>query len=277
MAGAGDWPWVENPQRGNRLAAALRELLHYRELVVFLALRDLQVRYKQATFGLAWAVLQPLAGALALTLVFRRLGHVSSDGLPYLVFAFLGYAVWTYLSSAVTAANQSLVANSALVTKVYFPRLAAPLAAVLPGVVDLLVALVITGVMMAVEGIAPGPALLALPVLLVVLVALALGIGLFLAALNVTYRDAHFVSGLLLQLWFFLTPVAYPSSLVPDRWQWLYHLNPMAGIVDGFRWSVLDGPAPGSEVVLSAVVVVVVGGLGLRYFLRSERRFADVI
>jgi ABC-type polysaccharide/polyol phosphate export permease len=275
--GRASWPWVENPQQGNRLLSQVRELWRYRELVGFLALRDLQVRYKQASFGVLWAVLQPLAGALALTVVFRRLGRVSSDGLPYLVFAFLGFSVWTYFSSSVAAANQSLVANSALITKVYFPRLAAPLASVLPGLVDLGVALVITAVLMVYEGIAPGLALLALPALALVVVLLALGVGLLLATLNVKYRDAHFAAGLLIQLWFFLTPVAYSSRLVPSGWRIAYHINPMAGVVDGFRWSLLSAPFPGTSAWASLGVTALLVAGGLAYFLRSERRFADVI
>jgi len=275
--GGADGEWVENPQPGSRVAAQARELWRYRELVGFLALRDVQVRYKQAAFGVIWAVVQPLAGALALTFVFGRLGRLSSDGLPYLVFAFLGFSVWTYLATSVTVANVSLVSNSALVTKVYFPRLAAPLAAVLPALLDLLIALGITGVFMVYEGIAPGAALFALPLFLVLLMLLALGVGLLLATLNVKYRDAHFLAGLLVQVWFFLTPVAYATSLIPGRWRDLYVANPMVGVVDGVRWSVLGAPLDGAALGSAVLGTLLLLTAGVTYFLRSERRFADVI
>jgi ABC-type polysaccharide/polyol phosphate export permease len=194
--------------------------------VLFLAVRDLQVRYKQAAFGILWAVLQPLAGAAVFLVVFGRLADISSDGLPYLLFAFLGYAAWTYFATSLAAANASLVSNSALVTKVYFPRLAAPLSSVLPGLVDLAVALVVTAVLMLLYGVAPGWQLVTLPLWLACLTLLAFAVGMLLATLNVKYRDAHFAVGLLTQLWLFASPFAYPTSLVPERWQLLYHLNP---------------------------------------------------
>ena len=269
--------WVVSPVEGWQPAHRAKELWAYREMVLFLAVRDLQVRYKQAVFGILWAVVQPLVGAAVFVVVFSRLADVPSDGLPYLLFAFLGYAVWTYFSSSLTSANASLVANSALVTKVYFPRLAAPLSSVLPGLVDLGIALVMAGVLMAVFGVAPGWPLLTLPLWLFLVALLAFGVGVLLATLNVKYRDAHFAVGLLTQLWLFASPVAYPTSLVPDRWQLVYHLNPMTGVLEGFRWSVLDGRPPGASALLSLLVGVLLLCAGLTYFLRSERRFADVI
>jgi ABC-type polysaccharide/polyol phosphate export permease len=269
--------WVVSPAPRSAPAYRAKELWAYREMVVFLAVRDLQVRYKQAAFGVLWAVLQPLAGAAVFVVVFSRLANISSDGLPYLLFAFLGYAVWTYFAASMSSANASLVTNSALVTKVYFPRLAAPLSAVLPGLVDLLIAFSMTAILMVLFGVAPGWQLLTLPFWLVCVTLLAFGIGTLLATLNVKYRDAHFAVGLLTQLWLFASPVAYPSSLVPERWQIAYHLNPMAGVLEGFRWAVLDGRPPGRAALLSLLV----GGLllcaGVAYFTRSERRFADVI
>lgn len=276
-AGSDDDGWVVSPAPGPRSAYRAKELWAYREMVFFLAVRDLQVRYKQAAFGVLWAVLQPLAGAAVFVVVFSRLANISSDGLPYLLFAFLGYAVWTYFASSLSSANASLVTNSALVTKVYFPRLAAPLSAVLPGLVDLSIALGMTGVLMALYGVAPGWPLLTLPFWILCVALLAFGVGTLLATLNVKYRDAHFAVGLLTQLWLFASPVAYPTSLVPDRWQAVYHLNPMAGVLEGFRWAVLDGRAPGPSALLSLLVGVLLLGAGLTYFTRSERRFADVI
>lgn len=269
--------WTENrPTRGAR-AVRLTEVWAYRELIGFLALRDLKARYKQAAFSVAWALLQPLAGVAVFTLVFRRLAQVPSDGIPYPLFALLGLSVWTYFSASLSAATTSMVANAALVTKVYFPRLVAPLAALLPGLVDLAVSLTLVAVLMAVLGVAPGAALLAFPIFLLALMATALGAGLLLATLNVRYRDVGKVTALLLQLWLFLSPVAYPSSQVPERWAWAYGLNPMAGVIDGIRWSLLGGPAPGAELVVSALAAVILLSAGIRYFQASERQFADVI
>jgi ABC-type polysaccharide/polyol phosphate export permease len=269
--------WIETPRGDGRRSVRLAELWAYRELVAFLALRDLRARYKQAAFGFGWAVVQPLSGAIVLTVVFRELAGVPSDGIPYLVFAFLGFSVWSYFSSSLNAANISLVANSALVTKVYFPRLAAPFAAVLPGTVDLGIALGLTGVLMVVQGVSPGLALLTLPLWVAAVVLVALGVGLLLATATVQYRDVPHAFGLLTQLLLFASPVAYPASLVPERWLWLYHVNPMAGVISGFRWSMLGGTAPGAPALVSLATGVALLWLGLRYFGNHERRFADVI
>jgi lipopolysaccharide transport system permease protein len=269
--------WIENrPSRGLR-GLGLRELWEYRELAGFLALRDLKVRYKQAAFGAAWAVLQPLVGVVVFTLVFRRLAKVPSDGIPYPVFAFLGLAVWAYVSSGVTKAAQSLVSNSALVTKVYFPRVLAPLASVLPGLLDLALSLLVLGLLMLVYGVAPTWAIVTLPLWLVALVATTLSVGLWLAALNVQYRDVNHAVTLLVQLWLFVSPVAYPSSLVPDAWRPLYALNPVAGLLDGFRWAVLGAPWRGTGQLVSLAVTATLLISGVLYFQRVERRFADVI
>jgi lipopolysaccharide transport system permease protein len=269
--------WVENrPSRGFR-GLDLRELWQYRELAGFLALRDLKVRYKQAAFGAAWAVLQPLIGVVVFTVVFRRLAKVPSDGIPYQVFAFLGLAVWAYVSGGVTKAAQSLVSNSPLVTKVYFPRVLAPLAAVLPGLLDLTLSLVVLGALMAVARLAPTWAALTLPFWVLALLVVTLGVGIWLGALNVQYRDVNQAITLLVQLWLFLSPVAYPSSLVPDAWRPLYALNPLAGILDGFRWALLGAPWPGPTLAISLTVAAALLASSLVYFQRVERRFADVI
>jgi lipopolysaccharide transport system permease protein len=269
--------WVENrPGRGLR-GLDLRELWQYRELGGFLALRDLKVRYKQAAFGAAWAVLQPLVGVVVFTVVFRRLARVPSEGIPYPVFAFLGLAVWAYVSSGVTKVSQSLVSNSPLITKVYFPRLLAPLASALPGLLDLALSLIVLGLLMVVYHVTPSWALLTLPLWLIGLVAATLSVGLWLAALNVQYRDVNHVVTLLVQFWLFVSPVAYPSSLVPDAWRPLYALNPVAGLLEGFRWAMLGAPWPGAWLVLSLSVTVVLLVSGVLYFQRVERRFADVI
>ena len=269
--------WVENRAPTGWHKVDLRELWAYRELIAFLAIRDVKVRYKQAVLGMLWAVLQPLAGALVFTLVFDRIAKLPSDGIPYPVFAFVGVTVWTYFTSSVQTAMSSLVGNVGLVTKVYFPRMAAPIAAVVPGLLDMGISLLILIVLMVVYGVAPGPALLALPLCIVLLVALAFGVGLILATLNVRYRDVKGVSSLLLQLWLFASPVAYASSVIQDRWPVLYALNPMAGIIDAFRWALLDTPAPDPSALVGLVVLAVVLVVGIAVFAREERRFADII
>ncbi len=269
--------WIENrPSRGFR-PLNLRELWAYRELAAFLALRDLKVRYKQALFGAGWAVVQPLAAAAVFTLVFQRLANMPSDGLPYPLFAFVGISVWTYFAGAVTKSTQTLVQNTALVSKVYFPRLIAPIAAILPGLLDLLISLSLLVVLIPLYGASIGWTALTTPLWVVPLVAAALGVGLWLGTLNVKYRDINQGVTLLLQLWLFVSPVVYPSSQVPERWRLAYFLNPVAGSIEAFRWSLLGAPWPGSGVLVSlaSTVVILVGGV--LYFLRMERRFADVI
>jgi ABC-type polysaccharide/polyol phosphate export permease len=273
----GGTAWVENrPSRGLPLPP-VRELWEHRELIGFLALRDLKVRYKQAAFGVGWALFQPIVGVLIFTLVFDRLAGVPSDDIAYPVFAFLGMSVWTYFSGAVTGMANSLVGNEALVTKVYFPRMAAPLAAVLPGLVDLGIAFGLLAVLMVVFGVGTTWALLALPLCLLALVATAVGFGLWLATLNVRYRDVKHGLSPLLQLWLFASPVAYPSNLVDGRLELVYRLNPMAGVIDAFRWSVLGGPWPGSRLLLSVATALLALVGGMLYFQNAERRFADVI
>jgi ABC-type polysaccharide/polyol phosphate export permease len=269
--------WVENRATRGLRGVDLRELWQYRELVGFLALRDVKLRYKQTAFGVAWAVLQPLAGVAVFTFVFRRLAGVPSDGMPYVVFGFVGYAAWAFVSGGVTRAMASLVENAALVTKVWFPRIAAPLAAVVPGVLDLAVSLVVLALLLVVTGTAPTAAVALVPLTLLWLTAVALGVGLWLAALNVQYRDVRQLSGLLLQLWLFASPVAYPTRLVPGGWRLVYGLNPLVGSLDAFRWSVAGGPAPGAPALVSSVVTVVVLVTGGVYLRHAERRFADVI
>jgi ABC-type polysaccharide/polyol phosphate export permease len=269
--------WVENRAPTGWHKIDLRELWAYRELIVFLAIRDVKVRYKQAVLGMAWAVLQPLAGALVFTLVFDRIAKLPSDGIPYPVFAFVGVMVWSYFTASVQTAMSSLVGNVGLVTKVYFPRMAAPIAAMGPGLLDMGISLLILAVLMAVYGVTPGIALLALPLCIVVLVALTFGVGLILATLNVRYRDVKGVSSLLLQLWLFASPVAYASSVIRDRWAALYALNPMAGLIDAFRWSLLGTPAPKPSALIGLVILVLILVAGLAVFAREERRFADII
>jgi len=269
--------WIENrPSKGFR-PLDIRALWRYRELALYLALRDVKVRYKQAIFGAGWAVLQPLASAAVFTVVFDRLAGLPSDGVPYPLFAYVGMTVWTYFAGAVTKSTQTLVQNAPLVSKVYFPRLIAPIAAVLPGVLDLLVALSLLVVLIPMYGAFGGWAVLTTPLWLASLMAAALGVGLWLGALNVTYRDVNHGVTLLVQLWLFVSPVAYSSSQVPDSWQVVYFLNPAAGPIEGFRWALLGTPWPGSVVWVSVASTAVILVGGVLYFLRMERRFADVI
>jgi lipopolysaccharide transport system permease protein len=269
--------WIENrPTRGLRWPD-LHELWQHRELAAFLALRELKARYKQAVLGAGWAVLQPLAGVVVFTIVFRRFAKVPSDGIPYPVFALAGLTVWSYASGSVTKATQILVSNAPLVTKVYFPRLLAPVAAVLPGLLDLLLSLLVLAVFVVAYGVHPTWALATLPLWLLLLVVTVLGIGLWLGTLNVSYRDINQAITLLVQLWMFITPVAYPSSVVPARWRALYFANPMAGIVEGSRWALVGTPWAGNDVFISigAAILLLLGGIA--YFEHAERRFADVI
>lgn len=277
MGSAQSGGWVENrPSRGFR-RLDLRELWEYRELAGFLALRDLKARYKQAAFGYAWALAQPLAGVVVFTIVFRRLADMPSDDIPYPIFSYVGLSVWAYFAGAASKATGSLVSNSALVSKIYFPRILAPTAAVLPGLVDMMLALTLLVVLMPVFGVAPTWAILTTPLWAIPLVGAALGTGLWLGALNVSYRDVGQAIGLLVQLWLFASPVAYPSSEVPEQWRTLYFLNPMTGVIEGFRWALIGGPWPGLRVLLSFAVIAALLVGGLLYFLRLERRFADVI
>src|SRR3712207_1377150 len=218
--------WTENRPTAGLRAVRLGELWAYRELVFFLALRDVKARYKQALFGLSWSVVQPIAGVAVFTFVFRELASVESDGLPYPLFALVGFLAWTYFAATLATATASLVDNSALVTKVYFPRLAAPVSALLPGLVNLLPGMVTTALLMAYYGVAPGRQLAVVPLCLLGLMASALGTGLLLATLNVRYRDVGAVIGTLIQLWLFASPVAYSTSAVPGDWRWLYAVNP---------------------------------------------------
>jgi ABC-type polysaccharide/polyol phosphate export permease len=269
--------WVENrPARGlPRLD--LHELWAYRELAGFLALRDLKVRYKQAVFGIAWAIVQPLATVAVFTIVFNRLASVQSEGIPYPVFALAGLTLWTYVSNGVNRATLSLVGNPALVTKVYFPRILAPIASVLPATVDLVVSLVLLGILIPVYGVALSGAAITLPIWVVGATTTAIGVGLIFGTLNVRYRDVNQAIAFFIQLWLFLSPVAYATSSVPENWRMLFSLNPMVGWIDGLRWAMLGAPWPGLGLLISVVSSLVILTLGVAYFQTAERRFADVI
>ena len=277
-AGSAIREWVENRPSTRWLPRLdVRELWAYRELALFLALRDLKLRYKQTAFGIAWAIIQPLGAAVIFTIVFGRLAGLPSDGLPYAVFVFAGMIAWSYVSGSVTAAADSLVEHRALVTTVYFPRLLAPLAAVLPGLVDLAISLSILAVFMAVYGVAPSAAIVLLPVWLAALVGVSVAAALWLSALNVLYRDVRYALAFLIQLWLFASPIVFPSSLVDGLWRYVYSANPLVGVLDGFRWSLVGAPPPGREDVVSLAVGLVLLVTGAVYFQKVERRLGDRI
>jgi lipopolysaccharide transport system permease protein len=259
-------------------AIGFRELWDYRELLYFLTWRDVKVRYKQTALGAAWAIIQPLFMMLVFSLFFGRLAKIPSDGIPYPIFTFCALLPWQLFAHALTESSNSLVANERLITKVYFPRLVVPIAAVLGGLVDFAVAFAILLVMMLYYGIVPTWAIVTLPGFILLAVMTALGVGLWLSALNVKYRDVRYTINFLIQFWLFATPVAYPSSLVPAKWRALYGLNPMAGVVEGFRWALLGKTeAPGAMLWVSVAVVIVILIGGLYYFRRMEQEFADVV
>lgn len=255
-----------------------RELWSYRDLLFFLVWRDVKIRYKQTLLGGVWAVLQPFLTMVVFSVFFGRLAGVPSDGLPYPVFTYAALLPWQLFAHTLTQSANSVVSNNTLITKVYFPRIIIPVVGVAAALVDFAVAFVVLLAMLVYYGIWPGVAVLALPAFLVLAVATALGVGLWLAVLNVRYRDVRYTIPFLAQLWLFATPVAYPSSLVPYPWSLLYALNPMTGVVEGFRWALLGRTgAPGSTVVVSSLAVLGLLIGGLAYFQSSERTFADVV
>jgi lipopolysaccharide transport system permease protein len=263
---------------GGWRSLGLRELWAYRELLWFLVWRDVKVRYKQTLLGAGWAILQPVAAMVVFSLFFGRLAGVPSDGLPYPIFSFAALVPWTFFSQGLTQSANSVVGSQSLITKVYFPRLAIPIAAVLSGLVDFALAFAVLLAMMLAYGIAPGPEILALPLLLLLALVTALGAGLWLSALNVQYRDVRYAVPFLMQLWLFVTPIAYPSSLLTEPWRTIYGLNPMAGVVEGFRWALLGAiEAPGPMLGASALAALALLASGAAYFRRMEQSFADVI
>jgi lipopolysaccharide transport system permease protein len=271
------------PSRGWRAIDA-REVWRYRELLWFMTLRDIKLRYKQTALGVGWAILQPLFTMAVFTVFFGKLGKLPSDDKPYALFVLAALLPWQLFAYALTQSSNSLVAEQRLITKVYFPRLIVPVASVLSGLVDFLMAFGLMVGMMAAGPVfgwfrvTPTAAILTVPVFTLFALFTALAFGLWLSALNVQYRDVRYTIPFLTQFWMFLTPVAYPASLVPARYRLLYGLNPMAGVVEGFRWALLDTDAPdwGMMAVSAGVVLALLAG-GLFYFRRMERTFADVV
>jgi lipopolysaccharide transport system permease protein len=277
MATVGEFVQIIRPRR-SWWDIDLREIWAYRELLYFFVWRDIKVRYKQTVIGAAWAILQPFMTMVVFSLFFGKLAKMPSHGLPYPVFYYSALLPWMYFAGALQNATNTIIEHQRVITKVYFPRIILPLAAVLSGLVDFAIAFVILIGMMLFYGIVPTMAVLWLPLLLLLAVATAFGVGLWLSALNAIYRDVRYAVPFLIQFWMFASPVAYPSSLVPERWQWLYGLNPMAGVIEGFRWALTgqgQPPAPLFAVSVLAVLLVLIGGLF--YFRRMEGIIADLV
>jgi len=254
------------------------ELFASRELLYFFVWRDIKIRYKQTAIGAAWAVLQPFLTMVVFSRFFGRLAHIQSGGLPYPIFYYSALLPWLYFATSLQNATNAIVENQRLITKVYFPRLALPLSSVLAGLVDFGVSFVMFVAMMVYYGIHPRATMLWLPAFLLLAILTALGVGLWLSALNAIYRDVRYVVPFLVQFWMFASPVAYPASLVPARWRYLYGLNPMAGVIEGFRWSLTgNGARPGWILLISAGVVLAVLLGGIAYFQKMESTIADVV
>jgi lipopolysaccharide transport system permease protein len=270
-------PLVRIEPAARRVSLDLRELLLYRELLFFLAWRDVKVRYKQTVLGVAWAVLQPLLAMTLFTLVFGRLAKVPSDGIPYPLFSFAALLPWTFFSNAVTTSGTSVVGSAQLITKVYFPRLIIPGAAVAATLVDFAIALGLLAVLMIAYGAGVGPGVLLMLPLVLLTVILALGVGAWTAAMTVRYRDFRHALPFAMQLWLFATPVIYPASLVPSGWRPLLMLNPLTGIIEGYRAALFGRPLDGASLALSTVVSLLALWWGARTFRGMERTFADII
>ncbi len=254
-----------------------RDLWAYRELLYFLTWREIKVRYKQTALGFAWAVIQPVFMMIVFTLFFGTLAKIPSEGIPYPLFNYAALLPWTLFAEGITRSSNSLVQDANLVKKVYFPRLVMPLSGILSPLVDFAIAFTILVGMMFYFGYAPTVNVLWLPAFIVLALMTSLGVGLWLSAINVKYRDVRYVIPFLIQLWLFASPVVYSSSLLPERFQAIYGLNPMSGVIEGFRWSLLGTEPPGSLIAVSVIIVIVILISGVFYFRRSEKTFADVI
>ena len=266
---------IEPPSRWWVLPAG--ELWNYRELLYFFVWRDIKIRYKQTAIGAAWAVLQPFLTMLVYSL-FGKLAHIPSEGLPYPILYYSALLPWLYFAGALQNATNTIVENQRLITKVYFPRLILPFSSVLSGLVDFGISLLMFVAMMIYYGIRPTAGVLLLPVFLLLAVLTALGVGLWLSALNAIYRDVRYVLPFLVQFWMIASPVMYPSALVPEKWRWLYGLNPMAGVIEGFRWSLTGkGEPPSRLIFVSAGVVLLLLVSGVAYFQKMETTVADVV
>jgi lipopolysaccharide transport system permease protein len=256
----------------------LGELWEYRELLYFLVWRDIKVRYKQTALGAAWAIIQPVFTMLVFSLFFGHLGKMPSDGIPYPIFSFAALVPWTFFANGLGQSSNSLVGNANLITKIYFPRLIVPLASVFSGIVDFLLAFIVLLLMMFYYGLVPTLNVFWLPLFVLLALVTSLGVGLWFSALNVEYRDVRYVVPFITQFWLFATPIAYPSSLLSEPWRTLYALNPMVGVVEGFRWALLGTQTmPGPIIAVSSTVALVILVTGAFYFRRMEKTFADIV
>ena len=268
---------VVKPSKG-WITLKLGELWEYKELLYFLAWRDIKVRYKQTVLGAAWAIVQPFFTMVVFSLFFGKLAKVPSDGIPYPIFAYAALVPWTFFANGLNQSSNSLVGSANLIKKVYFPRLVVPIASVISGVFDFILAFLVLLGMMLYYGIFPKANIVWLPFLLLLTLTTSLGVGLWLSALNVQFRDVRYTVPFLTQFWLFATPIAYPSSLLSQPWRTLYGINPMVGVVEGFRWALLGtDTAPGAIVLVSSLVALALLVGGAFYFRRLEKSFADVI
>lgn len=273
-----DVPLIRVEPSSGWVSLKLNELWEYRELLYFLTWRDIKVRYKQTVMGVAWAIIQPFFTMVVFSVFFGRFANIPSDGIPYPVFSYAALVPWTFFANGLNQSSNSLVGGARLIKKVYFPRLAMPIAAILSGVVDFVLAFVVLLGMMLVYGIVPTANVFWLPLLLLLALVAALGTGLWLSAMNVQFRDVRYIVPFINQFWFFATPIAYPSSLLPEPWRTLCGINPMVGVVEGFRWALLDtDTAPGPIIALSSIVALLLLVGGAYYFRRMEKTFADVV
>jgi lipopolysaccharide transport system permease protein len=276
-AGQREFVTIIEPSRG-WVALQLRELWAFRELLYFLAWREIKVRYKQTAIGAAWALLQPLLNMLVFSLFFGKLAKMPSDGIPYPIFSLTGLVIWTFFANGLSLASNSMVINSNLISKVYFPRLTVPISAVLSGIVDFGLSFGFLVCMIAFNRIVPTARILWLPAFVLLAFVAALGLSLWLAALNVEYRDVRYVIPFIIQFWMLATPIAYPSSLLHEPWRSLYGLNPMAGAVEGFRWCLLGAhTSPGPILAVSTAATILITISGAYYFRRMEQTFADLV
>jgi lipopolysaccharide transport system permease protein len=268
---------VVKPSKG-WISLKLKELWEYRELLYFMAWRDIKVRYKQTVLGAAWAIIQPFFTMVIFSIFFGRLAKVPSDGLPYPIFAYAALVPWTFFANGLNQASNSLVGSANLIKKVYFPRLVVPISSVISGVVDFVLAFAVLLGMMLFYGFAPTVNILWLPFFILLIFVTALGVGFWLSALNVQFRDVRYTIPFLTQFWLFATPIAYPSSLLSEPWRTLYGINPMVGVVEGFRWALLGtDTAPGPIIIVSTLAALALLVGGAFYFKRLERTFADVV
>lgn len=268
---------VLKPSRG-WMGINLKEIWKYRELLFFLIWRDVKVRYKQTVFGATWAIIQPFFMMVIFTVVFGNLARIPSDGIPYPIFSYTALVPWTFFASGLNKSSNSLLASSALIKKIYFPRLVIPLATVFSGLVDFVLAFIVLLGMMMFFGIVPTVAVLWLPFFLLLALVTSLGVGLWLTAMNVQFRDIRYIVPFLVQAWMYASPVVYPSSLLSEPWRTVYGINPMAGVVEGFRWALLGtNTKPGPIIFVSTLVALVLLISGAFYFRRLEKSFADVV